>query len=107
MPSVPTRANVKNRGFTLIETIIVVGLIGIIAVALAATFTVIVRTQAPNEVRADDARTSLGLTTYLPEDVDSTPASGFDRPSTRAAADAQGTGCVENSIDGFSLLKLT
>lgn len=97
----------SRDGFTLIETLIVVGILGIVMVALAATFTVILRTQPTAEARTDDARTSLGLTTYLPEDVNSTPAVGFDRPSIRAAADAQTTGCAEDTDDGFSLLKLT
>lgn len=85
----------------------VVGLLGIIMVVLAATFSVIVRTQPPSEARSDDSRTTLGLTTYLPEDVNSTPPTGFDRPSTRAAAAAQPIGCTGTSTTGLSLLKLT
>ncbi len=95
------------RGFTLIETLMVVAMLGLIATVLAAAFTVIVRTQPPTEATVDDARTLLGITTYLPEDVDSTPAAGFDLPTPRADSDNQPTGCAGNATDGFSLLHLT
>ncbi len=101
------RTESTARGFTLIETLIVVGLLGIIMVALSATFGVIVRSHPPTEATVDDARTTLGLTTYLPEDVDSAPVAGIDRPNTRAGADSQVTGCAGGATDGFSLLRLT
>jgi prepilin-type N-terminal cleavage/methylation domain-containing protein len=96
-----------DSGFTLIEALMVIAMLGLIAAVLAATFTVIVRTQPPTEATIDDARTLLGITTYLPEDVDSTPAAGFDLPTTRTDSDNQPTGCSGNATDGFSLLHLT
>lgn len=109
------RAELRDRGFTLVETIIVIGMIGLISSVLAAVFTVFIRTQPNSENRADTSRTSLGLTTYLPEDVNSTPPTGFSRPSVRddlnpstdTDAAGQGTGCAENTTSGYSLLRLT
>jgi prepilin-type N-terminal cleavage/methylation domain-containing protein len=62
-----------DRGFTLVETVIVVALMGIVMSVLAATFVVVVRTNPANEARDDGARGLLGLSTWLPEDVSSTP----------------------------------
>jgi prepilin-type N-terminal cleavage/methylation domain-containing protein len=72
-----------DRGFTLIEVVIVLATIGIIAAALAATVTVVLRTAPPTEERANDARSLQGLVTWIPQDVDAAPPSGFD---TDAAA---------------------
>src|SRR5688572_21391570 len=62
----------RSDGFTLVEVLIVVTLLGFIATVIAATFTVIVRTNPVNEERADDARALLNLTRWLPDDVAST-----------------------------------
>ena len=40
-----------DGGFTLVETMIVVALIGLVAVVIGATFTVIVRGLPPTEAR--------------------------------------------------------
>ena len=44
----------RLSGFTLIETLVVITIIGGVALALAATFSVIVRTAPSNEARTDD-----------------------------------------------------
>jgi len=64
----------KDRGFTLPEVLIVVVLMGLLMSAIAAVFSVIVRTVPTTENRVDDARSLLGLTAWLPPDVNSTPA---------------------------------
>ena len=66
-------------GFTLIEVLIVVMMIGIITTALAAVVTVVIRTAPPTDVRAEDARSVQGLVTWLPQDVDAAPPGGFNR----------------------------
>lgn len=62
-----------DGGFTLVEVLIVTVLIGLVALAISAVFTVIVRTSPPTEARADDARSLLGATTWIPSDASSTP----------------------------------
>lgn len=61
-----------SGGFTLVEVIVVVTVMGLVAVAIAAAFSVIVRSNPVNESRADDARALLNLTRWLPDDVAST-----------------------------------
>lgn len=65
--------NSRPDGFTLPEVIVVVVIIGLLATVLAAVFSVIVRTQPTAEARVDDARSLLGVTTWFPGDVNSTP----------------------------------
>ncbi len=84
-----------DRGFTLIETVMVVAMLVLIVAAPQLPSPPSFDSSTPlTEATVDDARTLLGMTTYLPEDVDSTPASGFDLPPTRTASDNQSTGCA-------------
>jgi prepilin-type N-terminal cleavage/methylation domain-containing protein len=73
----------RAAGFTLIETLVVVTILGFISVAIAAAFTVIVRTSPANENRADDSRALLNLTRWLPDDIASTYAAPYDVTPTR------------------------
>jgi prepilin-type N-terminal cleavage/methylation domain-containing protein len=75
-------SNDRDRGFTLIEILIVISMMAVLTGVLAATVTVVLRTAPMSEVRADDARTVRGLVTWLPEDVDAAPPSGFDTANT-------------------------
>ena len=92
----------RDSGFTLTEVVVVVATVGIIAIALAALFGIVVRTAPATTARADDARSLLGVTTWLPNDVSATPmvpaaSSGpywDDDPGTAsecAGADPDGT----------------
>src|SRR6187401_3599876 len=67
-----------DRGFTLPELLICIVIIGALSAAIASAFTVIVRTTPTAEARADDARSLLGLSTWLPSDVSSTPTGVID-----------------------------
>jgi hypothetical protein len=49
-----------------VELLIVVAIMGVLAVSIASVFSVIVRTTPPTEARADDARSLLGISTWLP-----------------------------------------
>ena len=69
----------RDGGFTLVESVIVLAVIGIIAAAAATTVAVVVRNTPPSEIRADDARSLQGLVTWLPQDVDAAPPDGFFR----------------------------
>ena len=63
----------SDGGFSLIELLIVVVLTGILMPVIVAVFTTIVRNSPSVETRADDSRTTRGLSTWLPQDVLSTP----------------------------------
>lgn len=63
----------RDEGFSLLEVLICVIMIGILAPTIAMVFTVIVRNSPSVQTRADDSRTSRGLATWLPQDVLSTP----------------------------------
>lgn len=90
-----------DRGFTLIEVLIVVITLGLISTVLAATVTVILRTSPTSEVRADDARSLQGLVTWIPQDVDAAPPDGFNTDVNEWAC---GGTAPANS---FSLLSIT
>lgn len=86
---------------TLIELVVVSTIIGLLATVLAAAFVAIVKSNPANADRSDDARSMLGLTTYLPEDINSTPSTGYDFVETT------GSGCAGAVDAGVSLVKLT
>lgn len=67
-----------DQGFTLVETVVVVALLSFVMAVVAATFTVIVRNSPSVENRTDDARSLLGLTNWLSQDVMSTAENGFE-----------------------------
>lgn len=69
------RARTKRAdgGFTLIELVVAIAVLGIIMPVITATFVVIVRNNPVVQTRADDSRTTRGLSTWLPQDVLSTP----------------------------------
>ncbi len=90
--------NRSDHGFTLTEVLISVVVMGIIATVLGGVFTVFMRSTPTTEARADDARSVMGLVTWLPQDVDSTPATGFDVGQSTAS------GCNQNP--GVNLLRL-
>jgi prepilin-type N-terminal cleavage/methylation domain-containing protein len=66
-------AQKSDQGFTLIELLVVIVLTGILMPVIASVFTAIVRNSPSAQTRADDSRTTRGLTTWLPQDVLSTP----------------------------------
>ena len=97
----------QRDGFTLIEVLIVVTIMGVIAAALSVAFTVVVRTAPPTEARADDSRSLLGLSTWLPADVSATP----NAPLTAATdfwddSPGRATGCTGGDI-GINLVRLS
>lgn len=92
-----------DRGFTLIEVILVTVLIGVVVAVVAASLVIILRTTPGAQVRADDSRTYQGLVTWLPRDVASTPDDGsgiVTYPGSLTCAGAE-------SAAGTNLLELT
>lgn len=63
----------NDRGFTLVEMVIVVTLMGLVLAVIAATFVAILRITPATQFRIDDARSTRGLQTRLARDLASTP----------------------------------
>ena len=72
------RQDHADQGFTLIEMLIVIGMMAVIAAALAMTISVVLRTSPDSQRRVDDARSVQGLVTWLPQDVDAVPPDGLN-----------------------------
>lgn len=95
-PIDPSRAAGQTRrdiGFTLIELLLAITLVGVIGTVVASMVVVTLRTNPLTEQRTDIARTLQGLVTWLPQDVDSTPPTGFglDPDSPSGCADSRGS----------------
>ena len=88
----------RDRGATLIELVVAIGLVAIIAPVIAGAFAVSIRNTPTLEDRIDNARTLQGVVTWLPQDIDSTPPGGFDTDA------ATPSGCTLNP--GTNLLRL-
>ena len=73
-----TPATPRDSGFTLVELLVSVALMGVLMPVLAGAFTVVMRTTPSVEDRVDNAHTLQGVVTWLAQDIDSTPPSGFD-----------------------------
>jgi prepilin-type N-terminal cleavage/methylation domain-containing protein len=63
----------RDSGFTLVELLIVVALMGLITTTLSTAIIVILKTTPSTGLRIDDARTLRGMSTWLAQDVTSTP----------------------------------
>lgn len=68
-----------DRGFTLIELVVSIAVMGLIATVVAAVVTVAFKNNPMAEIRTDVAHTLKGVVTWLPQDVDSTPPNGFNQ----------------------------
>lgn len=98
MNDVTRRRATADRGFTLVELVMAIAIMGLISTVIAAVITTAFRNNPMAEIRTDTAHTLKGLVTWLPQDVDSTPPTGFDLSSTAAS------GCT--SSPGTSLLRM-
>lgn len=63
----------RDEGFTLIEVIIVLVILGVVMSSLSLALSVALRTNPDNDNRVDDARSTRSLATWLSYDVSSTP----------------------------------
>jgi prepilin-type N-terminal cleavage/methylation domain-containing protein len=89
-----------DRGFTLVEVVICVALLGIIAPVLLAMIVVTLKSSPAVADRADSATIVQGLVTWLPQDIDSAAPGSFD------ASQSAPSGC-SGTDPGFNLLKLS
>jgi prepilin-type N-terminal cleavage/methylation domain-containing protein len=93
-------------GFTLIEVVIVITIMGVLAVAIAGVFSVIVRTTPSTEARADDARSLIGISTWLPADVSATPRTPLPNATDHwDSSPGRSSGC-SGTDPGINLLRL-
>ena len=79
------RARQGDRGFTLVELVMAIAIMGLISTVIAAVITTAFKNNPMAEIRTDTAHTLKGLVTWLPQDVDSTPPTGFDLSPTAAS----------------------
>ena len=80
----------SDRGFTLVETIVVVLMVGVLASVMVAVIAVILRNVPGTEARADDSRSYQRLIQWLPRDAASTPAGEFDTTGPWASPGCDG-----------------
>ena len=71
-----------DAGFTMLELIVVVLLVGVIASVMVAVVAVILRNAPATEAQADNSRSYQGLLTWLPRDVASTAPQKFKIDTT-------------------------
>ena len=67
-----------DRGFTLVETLVVLLMVGVLATVMVSVIAVILKNVPGTEARADDSRTYQRLIQWLPRDAASTPPGQFD-----------------------------
>ena len=67
----------RDRGFTLLETIVVILLIAVLSSVMVAVVAVIYRNAPSTEARTDESHSYERLMTSLSRDAASTPPSGF------------------------------
>jgi hypothetical protein len=87
-----------DRGFALPEVLISVVLMATISTVMVGIVSVVLRNAPTTSARADDARTLQGIVTWLPQDIDSTPPTGFNTDPGAAS------GCAVSP--GTNLLRL-
>lgn len=72
----------RDQGFTLIEMLLAITMVGLVSVVIATTITVSLRNLPSTQDRADSAVLVQGLTTFLPPDVDSAEPGQFNTTAT-------------------------
>ena len=82
----------RNDGFTLVEVLVSMTVMGLIATVISSVVIVAVKNNPAVQMRTDSALTLQGITTWLPQDVDSTPPTGFDTGATTASGCASSPG---------------
>lgn len=96
----------SNRGFTLVEVVVVVALMGLVAAVVAATVTVVVKNLAGEGAinrSATSARALRGLDTWLSYDIVGVSPGGFDLSAGSASwctGAAAGTNLVQLTWSG-------
>ncbi len=93
-----------DSGFTLVEMLIVVVIIGLVMGAVSSAIIVVLRNQVDTTQRLDDNRDLLHLATWVPQDVNSTPVGTV--AGTGIEAGSLPSGC-STPDSGLGLLRLT
>jgi prepilin-type N-terminal cleavage/methylation domain-containing protein len=94
------RRTTTDAGFTLIEAVICIALMGLLSTVIAAAIVVTMKSSPAVADRADAAVNVQGLVTWLPQDVDSATPGTFDTTDTTTS------GCA-GADPGRNVLKMT
>lgn len=89
-----------DRGMSLVEILVAVSIMGLLAASLSLIVVTALRLAPDAEARGDDANALLTLTAFMPEDVNSTPAGGFE------FGKGLGSGC-STTRPGVNLVRMT
>lgn len=81
----PVKRRTRSDGFTLVEVLVSMSVMGLIATVISSVVIVAVKNNPAVQLRTDSALTLQGITTWLPQDVDSTPPTGFNTVPTQAS----------------------
>ncbi len=88
----PVKRRTRSDGFTLVEVLVSMSVMGLIATVISSVVIVAVKNNPAVQLRTDSALTLQGITTWLPQDVDSTPPTGFNTVPTKASGCASSPG---------------
>lgn len=97
----------RDTGFTLIELVVAVSLVGLLTTVLAGAIVVSLRTTPDTENRLDDARATRALATWLSHDTTSAPR--FLPEQAQGGIDLTTTATADNNDcggEGKNLLHL-
>lgn len=75
----------RSDGFTLVEVLVSMTVMGLIATVISSVVVVALKNNPAVQLRTDAALTLQGITTWLPQDVDSTPPTGFNTVATKSS----------------------
>src|SRR5688500_10231159 len=101
----PRRPHRPNRGFTLVELLIVIAVTGVTVTALSSSIVFIIRNMETTNERVAATTDEQNLVTWLPADV-SSAANLLTTESFAAATDPNATsGCASPSL-GINVLLL-
>lgn len=100
--------NQRDSGFTLIESLVVVVLMGLVATALSLAAIVVIRTTPNTEARINDARSLRSLTTWLSNDIISTPPLNAESTPTQPGFNKDGSAeaCGGSPASSTNMLQL-
>ncbi|WP_420450306.1 Ig-like domain-containing protein [Ilumatobacter sp.] len=99
-PTASTRRLRRDDGMSLVEILVAISIMGLLASTLSVIVVTALRLSPAAEDRNDDANGLLTLTAFMPEDVNSTPAGGFEFDA------ALPSGCATTN-PGVNLVRMT
>ena len=100
--------NKQDRGFTLIEVLVTIVLLGIVMSAIAAAIIVVFRTDDGIVTQVSESHDTQQVVSYLPLDVESGPSrADAYRATSGGAAGDRGSGCLQTGNDNVLRIEVT